>query len=234
MKKHSSEDMKTPGQFAVLTLLIGTCFAQTQTMCNHNVCMETANLEIENNKVTIGVALPTVESGLNEFLMNASVPLPYGFLSIQMGPNEVQMCDFSITEPLPLPTPAPPNHHHNHFKMNTSDLRSQACTESDGSLLTNPMLANTTISSKSALLGDHLQIVSRINSTLFGVQDLFSTSSESSVIRVTISKSAPLYLDSSKMTALLDLSNSSSQSFNFNHSAGTFENYTAMVDELGV
>ncbi|KLO10075.1 hypothetical protein SCHPADRAFT_535204 [Schizopora paradoxa] len=225
--------MYTSSGFLALAIFIGTCFAQTQTVCNQNVCLETVKLNIDGDNVTIGIALPPKESVLNEFLMNVSVPSSYGFLSMQMGSNGPQMCDFSVTRfGTEGGAPPAPHHPHHHHRLNISGLRAQVCTPSDMNLLTNPMLANTTISSKSALFSGQLQIVSRINSTLFNQQDFFSA--PSTVVRVTISESGPRYLDSLNMTALLDLSNASSRTFLFNRSAGTFENYTAMVEALGV
>ncbi len=99
--------------------------------------------------------------------------------------------------------------------------------------MTNPTAANTTISSKSALLADQLQIVSRIQSPILADQDIFIAPS-SVVLQVTISENSPFYLDSGNETALLNLMSSDSTNFVFNRTAGLFANYTQMMAALGL
>jgi len=197
--------------------------------------METANLVIDNNEISLGIAMPPQESGLNEILINASIPLPYGFLTFTLGRNGIQMCDFVVNGPFqPAPTCMPHDRMcHRKYRIHISGLRAQMCGSSGGgSMVTNPTAANTTISSKSVLLADQLQIVSRIQSPIFAEQDLFMA--PSSVLQVTISENAPFYLDSANETALLNLTNSESTNFVFNRTAGLFANYTQMVAELGL
>ncbi len=98
--------------------------------------------------------------------------------------------------------------------------------------MTNPTVANTTISSRSVLLPDRLQIVSRIQSPLFSGGHFFKA--PFTEIRVTLSENAPGYLDSAKETAVLDLANSTSASFIFDRAAGSFAKYTQLVEALGV
>lgn len=77
--------------------------AQTKRVCSNGLCFETASvsqnistskwniltvvsqLEMNNTDMTLGFAMPEEDRG--EFLVNASIPLPYGFLSFTMGDN---------------------------------------------------------------------------------------------------------------------------------------------------
>ncbi|KLO10077.1 hypothetical protein SCHPADRAFT_892604 [Schizopora paradoxa] len=102
----------------------------------------------------------------------------------------------------------------------------------DGFMLTDPALANTTISFKSKLASGRLQIISKLQSFLFGHHDLLDN--PFTVIRVTLSKTPPFYLDESMNDALLDLANSSSTTFVFDRSAATFSNFAGMAKQLGV
>ncbi len=78
--------------------------AQTHRICSDGLCFETASvgdqisnlkqrvltrhfqLVMNNTDITLGFAMPKEDCG--EFLVNASIPLPYGFLSFTMGGND--------------------------------------------------------------------------------------------------------------------------------------------------
>jgi len=216
---------------ATLSYALGAaCLAanriQTSTVCAEEFCTHTVNLKVGDSNIFLGLAIPPADSGLSELMINASVPLPYGFLSFSMGDisrastlslAELGIFFTEVDDPMP---------------MNISNLRSQVGTASGGSLVTNPNAASTTISAKSAQLPDQLQIVSRIQSPLFKNQEMFT--SPSAVLQVTLSMNAPSYLDSGNETASLDLKNSDTASFVFERSAGSFSNYTEMVKVVGL
>jgi len=60
--------------------------AQTHRICSDGLCFETASVGDQISNITLGFAMPKEDCG--EFLVNASIPLPYGFLSFTMGGND--------------------------------------------------------------------------------------------------------------------------------------------------
>ena len=99
-------------------------------------------------------------------------------------------------------------------------------------IVTNRTLAKTSISEKSALLDDALQIVSRIQSPIFADQALLTP--QSITMKVMLSMNGPQYLDSANETAFLSIEGYKTANMVFDRSVGTFENYTAMAGVLGL
>lgn len=93
-------------------------------------------------------------------------------------------------------------------------------------------MTNTTISANSTKQPATLQIVSRIQSSLFEVLPLFA--SNSTIVNVNLSMNAPSYLDSADETAVLNLTGSATASFTFDNSDATFTNYTQMAKVVGL
>lgn len=59
--------------------------------CIENVKQYLTNIESQlklgDDDVSVGISMPPTNSGLSEFMLNASVPIPYGSVSITMGDN---------------------------------------------------------------------------------------------------------------------------------------------------
>ncbi|KLO15009.1 hypothetical protein SCHPADRAFT_927525 [Schizopora paradoxa] len=195
-----------------------------QPSCTSGFCTATANLKLGDDRLSIGIAMPPFDSGLSEVLVNATVPLPYGYSAFTMGDKTSPFMVLAYGFYGTLLNGSSP--------MNISELRSQIGVQSGNAVISNPNIAKTVISTSSALFPGQLQLVSRIQSPLLRQQSLFT--SPSSVLEVTLSMNNPQYLDSANETAVLELYGSQTVSFVFERATGTFENYTEMVKVLGI
>ncbi len=60
-----------------------------QSLLKTNECDHNSTLQVDFSipDISLGIAFPQTNSGLNEIIVNATVPLPYGFLSVTLGPS---------------------------------------------------------------------------------------------------------------------------------------------------
>ncbi|KLO12182.1 hypothetical protein SCHPADRAFT_905391 [Schizopora paradoxa] len=159
----------------------------------------------------------------SEFILNASIPLPYGFVAFTMGnqSSPFQMAAFIDVAVTQEANPPP---------LNLSDVRSQLSTQStDDSLPVLQPFANatTTVSPLSSRTSDRVSLISRVQAKELRNEPLLTALHP--ILNVVFSMNAPDYLDSADKTAELYLNGSSPIEVVFNGGAAKFSNYSEML-----
>lgn len=199
--------------------------AQTRRVCNGGLCSETAFLNSAGISMSLGITMPTEDRG--EFILNASIPLPYGFVAFTMGNSSspFQMATFIDVAVVQEPNPPP---------LNLSDVRSQMSIQStdDNLNVLQPFTdATTTVSPLSSRTSDRVSLISRVQSKDLRNEPLLTTLHP--IVNAVFSMNAPDYLDSADKTAELYLNGTSPVEFVFDGVAARFSNYSEMLKIAG-
>jgi len=169
--------------------------------------------------------MPTEDGG--DFLVNASIPLPYGFLSFNMGGNDYyDSCPKEVAlfiDLIVIPGPG--------FQpLNLSDARAQLSTQ-QGDMLVPFGDVQSSPSVLSNRTADRVHMIARMNGSQLQGQPFLSD--KVTPMTATFSLNAPEYIDPQNQKAELYTNGSKPVGFQFNAAAARFDNYTEMLKIAG-
>ncbi|KLO12181.1 hypothetical protein SCHPADRAFT_941448 [Schizopora paradoxa] len=197
-----------------------------------HTCFETTFFNSAGNKFSIGFALPKLNDKSGIMIVNASIPLPYGFISFTLGTSElnntkrvqpVPEMGMFVDEAIERENDPPP--------LNLTDVRAQLSIQDGESRLVPTGSSNTTVSALSSRTADRVDIIVRFQDSSLAHMPIFT--SESPQLSAVFSLNPPQCLDRAERKAELYLNGSIPIFFTLNGKKARSINFDNMIKDVG-
>jgi len=209
----------------------------SKQVCDNSggACFETIFFDSAGDKFSLGFSLPAFGDERGEMIVNASIPLPYGFVSFTFGDQETGTLQVRAkVQPVPdmgMFVDEATVRESNPPPLNLSDVRAQLSMKDGQGHLLPTGSANTSISPMSSRTSDAVDIIMRFQDSSMASMPIFT--SESPQLSATFSLNPPHYLDSTEQKAQLNLNGSTPILFTLNGKKARSTSFDAMIEAAG-
>jgi len=194
-------------------------------------------MEVMGASMALGFALPPFEDNKGKILVNASIPVPYGFVAFNTGYDVGTTGIMKNTQVIAPFTDLINEVEANPPPLNLSEVRVQLSVIGDGDQLlpVNTTEVETTVSHLSKRGVSTVDLLFRFRSPqLFAADQLRLVQPGLTRIIVAFSMNAPEYTDAAEERAVLYLNGSQVVEFVLNSTAAVYRKYTSMLEIAAV